>query len=637
MIAVEWLRRPEGQFSPGSLSQSLSAGTARHPLHHDSSAARFAALRERRSLVPWRPALVGPWHVLFAGHLDNAASIAAELGLSAPLPGDGDGLARLYGAALAAWGPAADLRLIGEYATIALDAERGHLRLARSPLRAPPLHYHLADDRAIAASVPRAIFACGVPQQLDETKLADMAWFNASEEQRSWFVGLNRVPLGSTVEIERGGPARTRRYYDFSAIPRQPRASAAEYLEQANRLLAEGTRAALAGSSRPAVMLSGGLDSPLIALKVLEQRPDLARLNAYTIVPEPGWGGLDLPGRFTDERPLVEAFCRMHPRIAPQFIDNAEARMDDRLVAMFMAVGGAPQGLANLWTCHAAWDAARHDGCDRVLLGELGNLTVSESGSWGYSEYLLKLRWRQLYRALRTAPNDDRSLWRRFLALAVLPILPDRLWHWQERLRGRDHRYAAFSGLRPDYTAAQGVEARAIAAGLPNPRHPVRDRLATLREVHDNAWGEFSDIYHGFAQIHGIEQRDPTAYRPLVEFCAGLPTDMFLRDGQERWLARELLRGAMPEEQRLTTRTGRHNADWHAKIGRQREDFLRELDRLADNPRIAAMFDLDRARDALEDWPDSGAVSDAVRIACEVVVPRAIIMGRFVNYVEGRN
>lgn len=219
----------------------------------------------------------------------------------------------------------------------------------------------------------------------------------------------------------------------------------------------------------------------------------------------------------------------------------------------------------------------------------------------------------------------------------MLPILPDRLWHMQERLRGREHRYAAYSGLRPDYTAAHGVEARATAAGLPRPRYPVRDRLATLREVHDNAWGEFSDIYHGFAQIHGIEQRDPTAYRPLVEFCAGLPTDMFLRDGQERWLARELLRGAMPEEQRLSIRTGRHNADWHAKIGRQREDFLRELDRLADNPRIAAMFDLDRARAALEDWPASGAVSEAVRIACEVVVPRAIIMGRFVNYVEGRN
>lgn len=575
--------------------------------------------------------------MLFAGHLDNAASIAAELGLAAPLPGDDDGLARLYGAALLAWGPDTDLRLIGEYSTIALDPERGHLRLARSPLRAPPLHYHLADDRVIVASVPRAIFACGVPQQLDETKLADMAWFNASEEQRSWFVGLARVPLGSTVEIGRGGPPRVRRYYNFAAIPRQPQASGADYLEQANALLGEGTRAALAGARRPAVMLSGGLDSPLIALKVLDQRPDLVRLNAYTIVPEPGWGGLELPGRFTDERPFVEAFCRMHPRIAPRFIDNAEARMDDRLVAMFMAVGGAPQGLANVWTCHAAWDAARQDGCDRILLGEFGNLTVSEAGSWGYSEYLLRLRWRQLYQALRHAPGDDRSLWRRFLSLAVLPLLPERLWYWQQQLRGHPHLYAAFSPLRSDYSNREGVEARARAAGSPNPRYPVRDRLATLREVHDNAWGEFSDVYHGFAQIHGIEQRDPFAYRPLVEFCAGLPTDMFLRDGQERWLARELLRGAVPDAQRLTTKTGRHNADWHAKIGRQRGDFLRELDRLAENPRIAAMFDLDRARAALENWPANAAVSDEVRIACEVVVPRAIIMGRFVNHVEGRN
>lgn len=619
------------------MASALAAGTGKNASQHQTASARFARLWAGRPPRGWAPAQAGPWQLLFAGHLDNAASLSGALAAPVPAAGDADALARFYGRALLAWGDATDCRLIGEYAVIAVNGSSGLLRLARSPLRAPPLHYCIEPHRAVASTAPRALFACGIPREVDETKLADMAWFNAGEEQRSWFKGIARVPLGSVVEIAQGGPERARRYYDPGRLPRLPKADPRDYLAQADALLAEGTRAALAGSNRPAVMLSGGLDSPLVALKVLELIGPERGLDTYTLIPEPGWNGWAPPDRYGSERPFVEAFCKMHPGLRPHFIDNRDSRCDDRLLAMFHATGSAPQGLANLWTCHAAWDAARRDGCDRVVLGEFGNLTISNDGCWGFGEYLLKLRWGQLALALRHVAADKRPLWRRFVSLAVLPLLPDSLWHWQQRMCGQPDLYARFSPLRPDYAEASGAIARSRAAGLPNPRYPVRDRLALLREVHDNAWGEFSDTYSGFAEIHGMEQRDPMAYRPLVEFCAGLPTEMFLRDGRDRWLARELLKGAMPEEQRLSRKTGRHNADWQVKLGRQRHELLREVERLRENPRLAAMFDLERVQAALEDWPTGDSVPEDVRLVCEIVVPRAINFGRFVNHVEGRN
>lgn len=542
----------------------------------------------------------------------------------------------LYGAALLAWGEQTDLRLIGEYAAIALDETHDRLRLARSPLRAPPLHYHAAPERVIASTTLGVIFACGVEQKLNDAKLADMACFNSSNEARGWFEHVSRVPLGSVVELSPAGET-TRAYYDFDAIARQPRMSVAERVEQAHALLAEGTRAALVGSKRPALMLSGGLDSSLVAVKALEVMPAQSPLNSYTFVVEPGWVRYDHPRRISDERPLVEAFCAMHPRLRPHYLDNADRGLDYRLNELFFATGSAPHGLANLGVYHSLWEAARSDGCDRVLLGEFGNMTVSSDANWAFSEYLIGLRWRQLYLALRDAPEDGRSIVRRLLALAVFPFLPDSLWNWQRRVRKVPNLYHQASALRADYAEQSGAWARSRAAGLPNPRFPLRDRLAAMREVHSNTWGEFSDIYAGFTQIYGMEQRDPTAYRPFFEFCAGLPSDTFLRDGQDRWLAREMLRGKMPEEARLEKRTGRHNADWHAKLGRQREGLLREVDALAKVPRLAAMFDLERVRAALEDWPESGAIPEAERMSREVVAPRAIIMARFVNYVEGRN
>ena len=435
--------------------------------------------------------------MLFAGHLDNGAEAARALGLSCPAPGDHQALAALYGAALLKWGEQADLRLIGEYAVIVVNEAQDNVRLARSPLRAPPLHYYADDQRVIASPTLGVIFGCGVERRLDDSKLADMAYFNASDEARGWFEQVRRVPLGSQIHLT---PERQacRSYYDFEALPRMPQMTPAERVERAQELLAEGTRAALAGSNKPALMLSGGLDSALVAVKALEVMPASVPLNTYTFVVEPGWVRHDHPGEIADERPLVEAFCAMHPRLVPHYFDNADRRLDNRLTELFFATGSAPQGLANLGVYHALWEAARSDGCDRVLLGEFGNMTASSDGNWAYSEYLVHLRWRQLYLALRGVEGDGRSMLRRLLALAVFPFLPDAVWRWQRELRGVPNLYHLASPLRSDYAQQSGVAARSRAAGLPNPRHPLRDRLAMMKEVHSNTWGEFSDIYAGF-------------------------------------------------------------------------------------------------------------------------------------------
>ena len=86
-----------------------------------------------------------------------------------------------------------------------------------------------------------------------------------------------------------------------------------------------------------------------------------------------------------------------------------------------------------------------------------------------------------------------------------------------------------------------------------------------------------ANAYQAFEQMYGVAQRDPMAYRPFVEFCLGLPTNMFMRDGEMRWLAKEMAKGIMPEEQRLNRLNGRWDADWHLRIGRRRRDLSRRV------------------------------------------------------------
>ena len=137
--------------------------------------------------------------------------------------------------------------------------------------------------------------------------------------------------------------------------------------------------------------------------------------------------------------------------------------------------------------------------------------------------------------------------------------------------------------------------------------------------------------------MYGVAQRDPLAYRPLVEYCWVLPTRMFMRDGQLRWLAKEMAKGLMPEEQRANRLNGRWDADWHLRLGRRRSDLIAELDRVASDERFQSMFDVPRLRAALEVWPERTETSIRDYATREFSVPRALLTARFVNYVEGRN
>lgn len=637
MIALDWQRAGPRVPSAPLLAQALSAGTGKVAASASSNHYQLAALlpeADPRRVRGWQPVKIGPLLTLFAGHIDNAREVAGLLGRD--YPGDRPDpakLARLYGAARLTWGDTADLRLIGEYAAILLNEAAQELCLVRSPLRAPPLHFHAAAERVIVASVPRALFACGVPQRINAAKLADNALFNPGDDRSGWFEGVERVPLGTELRFALSG-LYERRYHDLYGLPPVRLGSDAEYLEAAHSLLAEATRAALRGAQRPAIMLSGGLDSPQVAAKALAALPAGGELHAFTFTPEPGWDGHTDAGTFGDERPYVEAFARQHPGLVTHFEDNAGSGFDAGLAEMFFATGSAAINQTNFSHFHSLWRGARAAGCDVVLGADYGNFTFSAEGGWGFPEYLLRGRWRQLARALRHADDDGRTLLRRFLALSVLPLLPDRLWRWQRRLRGQPDIFALASPLRADYARTSGAWERAQRAGQPVRRWP---QLGRRREFDLFQRNDHCDIMHGFEQIYGLPQRDPTAWRPFVEFCLGLPTELFLRDGQTRWLAREMARGIMPETQRLERRHGRHGADWHLKLSRRRSELLAEVERLAQNERLSAMIDFPKIRHALEDWPATGAIPVEQRLLREGAIPRAIMLARYVNYFEGSN
>jgi asparagine synthase (glutamine-hydrolysing) len=620
------------------LANSLCSGIGGYAGSYRAGALNFAfrALGGSSATArAWRPArLDGGRFAIFHGYFDNAVAIAGELGLASS-----SDLAEVYAQAVDRWGDEADLRIIGEYCAVLADPGQSSLRLSRSPLRAPPLCYGFDERLVVAASDPRALFAMGLPKELNEQRVVDSAMLHFTDDESGWFKTVSRVPVGAIVELRPGKQRSLRRYYDMARLPEVRLGSDAEYLARASELFDEAIGKCLAGVRRPGTTLSGGLDSSQVTARVLAALPDEVSLPTFTFHPLAEWDGQCETGMLGNERPAVEAFARMHARLIPHFTDNAGYANDHRWTEFFHLMGGAPSGLCNMYVFHGIWAAARDVGCDRLLLAEWGNYTFSDKGGWGFVEYFLTGRWRQLWRALMRNPHDRRSLPRRFLAMTLMPLMPLTLWRRIKRFMHPEEtaELDLICPLRPSYRRSSGGEARLRQSGFRLDRYQPWNRRHAQRMLWANSDCESAETYQAFEVLYGVAQRDPTAYRPFVEFCYGLPVEMFMRDGEHRWLAKQLACGIMPEEQRANHLNGRWDSDWLVRLRQKRDEYLEEFDRIEQDPQLAEMIDVPRLRAALAELPAETPTNRQQLLVLEMALPRAMQVARFVRYARQSN
>ncbi|PLK27081.1 asparagine synthase-related protein [Novosphingobium sp. TH158] len=566
--------------------------------------------------------------VLICGWIDNCDRIAADLGVDRASP-QGQDEEYLYGAAFDRWGDGAEARISGLYASI-IALPDGRLRLARSPLGAYPLFYAHTPTGAVACSIPRPVFAAGWPQKLrSDALLSQLAFELEDDKAASAYDGLMQVPEGSVAYLSPAG-VTCRRWYDITAIPPTRFARDEDYVEQANALLAESVGHALAAARKPAVSLSGGLDSSIATAEIVRQLPAGQRLPSFTFHPPDDWQGNVPPTNFADEREYVRAFVAQYPQIDPHFIDNRGIGFDHKAREFFLATSTAYPAQTVGATHHGVWQAAADAGVDWLLTAADGNATISNSAPWAYSEFLLRGRWRELWRMAANRPGDHRSVPRRILAMGLVPLLPPRMRAAVRQFVHRNDDTAHFGNPLLREGPAQGRKDSIVGGPEASSR---RQWLAML----EARCGIGAEMGHGYEQIFGLRCRDVTHYRPLLEFCFSLPTDQFVRNGQTRWLARRMAVGRLPEAQRLERRNAMQNADWYARLTPRLGELREMIGDIERDPELAGLIDTARARALVDNWPQSDPGYGKLATHLRFALPSTLLMAQFVRHVSGRN
>jgi len=575
--------------------------------------------------------------------IDNAAELALDLGWAT---GEGERCsdAALILAAYRRWGPDCVGRLTGDFAFALWDGREQRLLLARDHYGGRPLFFAHRPGLFAFASMPKGLFASGeFSNALNAAELGAYVALLPQEGTRTLYRDLSRVPPGHYLLVQ-GEQRRLVQYWPGAFKEPVRSGDYREHVEEFSRLYAHAVRACLRVRTGGGIgsHLSAGYDSASVtALAARELSAQARGLTAFTGAPREGFTGPYPPTRMIDESGIAGEVASRFSNIEHRII---RAGPDGPLRDLERTLPYLETPFLNI--CNLGWsrvieETAARSGITVLLTGAMGNLSVSFDGQHHLARLFRQGRWWQLATLARGLMRDGGG-WRMAASAALGPYLPPLL----RRLRHRHQPGVCdYTALSPAFAASMDMDrltatrkSRALSPKFSDSRTA---RLFAMRLADPGVY------HHATLAEHGIDVRDPTADRRLLDFCLTIPEVFFMQGGRRASLFRDAMAGLLPDTMLNRRTRGVQAADWYEKIVASRDGIADELSRLRSSPVASRVLDLDRLCQLVADLPDPATPTEQIpaerlaspdgEMAYRLVLLRGLAVGRFIRMVEGGN
>ncbi len=565
--------------------------------------------------------------------LDNRGELASALGLTGDSAGAPDASYLLW--AYEKWGRDCPRRLVGDFAFVLWDDREQQLFAVRDAVGERVLFYRRdAGQVALATTAHALAMLPPGPPPLNKQKVADFLVL-LQRPEITFFQGIDRIPPGHTLTAS-SRTWRLERWWSPTPSRTVRLGSDAAYVEGFRAVFGEAVRAQLRCTGDVGILLSGGLDSSSVGATAAAMLADSGRpLRAYHAAPREGFSGQAQRGMLVDETADVAALAARYPNIDVHLHRPDGHSPFDDIERSFRLTGAPVRNASNVGWYDALCARAGADGVRVLLSGHKGNGTISFTGVRALRDDALHGRvgrvWREVHALARMTGSGRREVFRDEV---LLPLLPTAIAARLDRWRGRAPLSLAqytLSPIRPDFAQAMSVEARARAAhrGFLESRHlSALDLRITMLEGGSDTF----DVYTGYRPRYGVETRDPTADRRVVEYCLAIPDDQYLRDGTDRWLVRRAMEGRLPDRLRTRTTYGAQGGDWTEWLPALQPWIRAELARLERHDTAQRCLDLPRLRALVDRWPatlERGHFKDY-----NLLLMRGMMMGRYIRWFE---
>lgn len=459
-------------------------------------------------------------------------------------------------AAVERWGLEATLRrMVGMFAIALWDRQERQLHLIRDRLGVKPLYYGWIDGTLLYGSELKALRAHPVfHASIDRGALSQFLRFSYVPAPQTIFSGIRKLMPGTflTVRADRPGQETQTIYWDpaaaFDAGQRNPfPGSDSDAIEQTERLLRDSVRLRMIADVPVGVFLSGGLDSSTVV--AMMQATSSAPVKTFTI------------GFREDE--FNEA-ARAKQIAAHLGTDHTELYLS------------AEEALEVIPQLPRIFDEPFADSSQipTYLVSKLARtrVTVSLSGDGGdelfggYNRYRLGNRFWRTARVLPFMARDlSGKLLRQLVANPRTFSVVHKLATTTGMIRGQDSqltlrklgevlscrepesiygRFASHDGSRRLVLGTNGGNGHAVPSWPHDGDFAEQMMLQDLRTyLPDDLLVKVDRA----SMAVSLEGREPLLDHRLVEFAFTLPLPMKIRNGEGKWILRQVLARHLPE------------------------------------------------------------------------------------------
>jgi len=435
----------------------------------------------------------GRYTITFNGEIYNHTALRAILeadGCAFRTRSDTEVVLQAY----ARWGSACVDHLRGMFAFAIRDHRTGNLLLARDPLGIKPLVYHSAPGLFAFASEIQGLRPLAIPAwEPDPVALDQFLTLGYIPSPRTAFRAVRKLPPGHTIEVgSDGSVSEPRRYWrpTFREEPDRPAPDDAEVEE----CLRESVRAHLVADVPFGVLLSGGIDSTVVALLMADLLGD--GVQAFTI---------GFPGGQGDESAAASAIARTlgirhEVRMAvpgalaalPQIIRNHGEPFGDGSAAPSFLLAALAREFVPM--------VLSGDGGDEAFAGYRSHRAAAEAaGLLGGSREPLRFL-RRIFRP----DQDAAAAW--IARKSCIPVsVRSRLWRSEVQGCMGESTEELLARVRPD----------------PAQEHPVSRAQRLDAELY--LPGDVLAKMDIAGMAHGLEVRTPMVDREVYEFAGRIP------------------------------------------------------------------------------------------------------------------
>ncbi len=553
--------------------------------------------------------------------LDNRGALVKQLGIETERQRVLSDAAIIL-AAYERWGSLSIDRLRGDFAFALWDAKDHKMILARDHVGARPMHFYHGRDLIAFASMPKGLFALAdIPKKVDLEFVEQTILHASLEGERSYFENIYRVKPGHYGILDQSGFQQIQ-YWKPDVTPLKL-SSHQEYVDAVTERFDNAVSVRLRGADNVAAHFSAGLDSSAVATSAAILLENTGRVTAYTAVPRDGYVEEDATSshRIIDEGILAAQAAQLYPNIDHIRVPTTGRSLLeglDRLTYLQYMPG------ANL--CNNDWivainEHARAIGHNVLLTGQLGNMTFSHNGANLLAELLKSGRIIEFAKAFSILKKTGWTDPERAVIAAIMNILPVAVQRYIRRRRGRESHIMAppellqQKGSRATHRMASRTEEILTFLG--------RIELGNFNKAQLGGWG--------------LDYRDPTADRDLMELCLTIPTAQFCHQGVPRSIARDMLRNRLPEAMIAEQRKGLQAADWHESFVKSSGAIIEELEIISEYGPLNGMIDTAKLQQLMESLPDGGWNDGDVTPQYRAAILRSVAVGDFVRRASGAN